>query len=216
MGEGKDGLVAVSRRTLGISSGNTDKVRETMHKSTRVMSDNKKQVLTDQELDEHLNLNQASRENISQYKIQPGSKYETVACKLLEEGNKDRLVADLVSIEMLEDGLNKTVSRTAIQSLIDWLNPIKNIFKLTGQWSDLHKAWVIAWYNFVLHLQVRIDKLYEHESVKKHLKKFNILPDWLNRKKLEEGGYTFSMKQVAWFNKCHVYQKLGPDSPIQF
>ena len=88
-----------------------------------------------------MDLERISRPNTTQLKIEPGSKYEIMACKLIEEGNKERFVADLVSIEMLNDGINNTVSRKSIKSMMMRLNPIQNVVKTTGQWSDLHKGW---------------------------------------------------------------------------
>ena len=136
---------------------------------------------------------------------------------LLEEGNPIRLTAELVSLRMLRDGVEISVSRTAVKSLIDRLNPITNIVKSRGQWSDNHEAWVKARYNWTIHFLVRLDETYQHKSVKQHLKKYGSdLPDWLNRSKLEAGGYTFSKHQICWYDECHVYQQMGPESPIQY
>ena len=58
--------------------------------------------------------------------------------------------------------------------------------------------------------------MYKHKSVKKFLSKFGPeLPEWLDHKKLEKEGHMFSMKQIGWFDKVHVYQKLGPMSKTQ-
>ena len=208
--------MAMIRNQLGIHCGNTDKVRSVLHKTYNTLKGHHKKVLTEEDLG-GINLERISRPNTSQFKIEPGSKYEIMACKLIEEGNRERFVADLVSIEMLNDGLNKSVSRQAVKSMMLRLNPIENVVKTIGQWSDLHEGWVIARYNFTLHLLVRMNETYNHPSVQKHLKTFGDKPpDWLNREKLEEDGYTFSIKQVAWFDECHVYQRIGPDSPIQY
>ena len=219
-GKGKDGLVAKIRNQLGIRCGNTNKVRNTMHKTYKNLKKQGKlkkgTVLTELDLG-GINLQRIARPNTTQLKIPPGSKYEIMACKLIEEGGKERFVADLVSIEMLNDGLNTTVSRAAVKSMILRLNPIQNVVKTKGQWSDYHEGWVIARYNFTLHVLVRCDETHDHPSVKNHVSKFGPTPpDWLNRNLLEEKGYTFSKKQVAWYDECHVYQKVGPDSDIQY
>ena len=156
------------------------------------------------------------RPNITQLKIPVGSKYEIITCKLLEEGNPKNLTANLLTVQFMNDGKNATVSRTAVQSVIDRLNPITNVVTSRGQWSNNHEAWVKARYNWVLHFLVRLDETCNHKSVKKHLQKFDNLPDWLNRKVLEEAGYTFSKHQICWYDECHVYQELGPESPIQY
>ena len=179
-GKGKDGLVAKIRNLLGIHCGNTDKVRTVLHKTYKRAKHHDKKVLTEDDLG-GIDLQRISRPNTSQLKIEPGSKYKIMACKLIEEGNRERFVADLVSIEMLNDGLNRTVSRHAIKSMTLRLNPIKNVVKTTGQWSDLHEGWVIARYNFTLHQLVRIDETHNHPSVQKHLKSFgDDPPNWLN------------------------------------
>ena len=123
-----------------------------------------------------INLQRIARPNTTQLKIPPGSKYEIMACKLIEEGGKERFVADLVSIEMLNDGLNTTVSRAAVKSMILRLNPIQNVVKTKGQWSDYHEGLVIARYNFTLHVLVRCDETHDHPSVKNHVSKFGLPP----------------------------------------
>ena len=190
-----------------------------MNKTYRYLNEigklSNKSVVTEQDI-EDIHLCCIARENTTQFKIAPGSKYESMACHLLEEGNKERLVADLVSVAMLDDGKNETVSHSAIVSMINRLNPIENVVKTKGQWSDLHEAWVIARYNFTLHMLVRMDETFDNPSVQKHVQGFRSLPDWLNRENLEKEGYTFSMKQVSWFDECHVYQKVGPGLNSQY
>ena len=64
---------------------------------------------------------------------------------------------------------------------------------------------------------VRLDETYDNPKVKKHLAKYeNNLPPWLDRVRLKEGEYTFSINQICWYDECHVYQELGPESPIQY
>ena len=178
-GKGKDGLVAKIRNQLGIRCGNTDKIRNTMHKTYKTLKKQgklaKDTVLTEEDLG-GIQLQRIARPNTTQLKIPPGSKYEIMACKLLEEGGKEKFVADLVSIEMLNDGLNKTVSRTAVKSMMLRLNPIENVVKTKGQWSDYHEGWVIVRYNFTLHVLVRCDETHDHPSVKKHVSKFGPTP----------------------------------------
>ena len=116
------------------------------------------------------------------------------------------------------DGINKSVSRTSVHTVIACLNPITNIVKKQGQGNDNQETWRKARYNWVLHFLVRLDETHNHPSLKKHLEKFKTLhlPDWLDREKLKKGGYTFSKYQICWYDECHVYQELGPSSKTQF
>ena len=129
-----------------------------------------------------VDLSRARQTNASQYKIKVGSKYEKMVCKHLEDGNSKRLTATIISMQMLVDGIKESVSVTAVNSVIARMNPITNTIKIRGQWSDNHKVWVIARYNWVLHLLVRLG-YHEHELVVKHLNTFDPLPDWLNPSK---------------------------------
>ena len=62
-----------------------------------------------------------------------------------------------------------------------------------------------------------MNEFYNHKLLRKHLEEFeDMLPDWLDRKKLEEGRYTFSYKQIGWFDEVHVYQQVGPLSKQQY
>ena len=45
----------------------------------------------------------------------------------LTDGNLFELVANLISIEMMDDGLEEGISQTAIYSKLNRLNPIMNI-----------------------------------------------------------------------------------------
>ena len=130
-------------------------------------------------------------------KIPPGLKYELITWKHIEDGSPFELVTDLVSVEMISDDLKDGIPKTATYILLNRINPIRNIVRSKGQWSDNHESWKIARYNFLLHMLVQTDKRYKHESVKKHLANFGPeLPDWLDCEKLEKGGHMFSMKQI--------------------
>ena len=118
-------------------------------------------------LNHDIDLSRLPRDYSSQMKIPPGSKYELIACKHIEDGSPFELVADLVSVEMISDGLKDGVSKSAIYTLINQLNPIRNIVRSKGQWSDNHEVWKVARYNFSLHMLVRTDETYKHKSVKK-------------------------------------------------
>ena len=145
----------------------------------------------------------------SQIKIPPGLIYELIACKHIEDGTPYNLDADLVSAEMINDGLEEGITKVAIYTLLNRLNPIRNVVKSKGQWSNNHEMWKIARYNFYLHMLVQTNETCKHKSVKNHLANFgSILPDWLDCEKLEKAGHCFSMKQVGWFDKVHVYCKV--------
>ena len=194
------GLVAAVANSLGIGSGSYGTVQRVMEKTYEAVSGGF-----------GVDLSRAPRKNVTQYKIKIGSKYEIMVCKHLEEGNTPRLTANIISMQMLVDGIKESVSVTAVKSVIACLNPITNVIKVRGQWSDNHEAWVIARYNWVLHLLVRIG-YHEHEVVVKHIATFVPLPDWLNRKKLEEGNHC----QIAWFNKTHLKVLLGHLGTMQY
>ena len=162
-----------------------------------------------------LDLSRASRQNKRQYKIKVGSKYETMVCKHLEEGNAIQLTATIILLQMMVDGINASVSPTAVKSVIERMNLITNVIKVRGQWSENHEVWIIARYNWSLHLLVRMG-YHEHEIVVMHLKTFDPLPDWLNRQKLEEGNHCFHICQVAWFDETHFKVLLGHLGSIQY
>ena len=211
------GLVSQIRNKLKMSQGSDGTVRSVMLKTydelvnLRLCSEDETIVLN-----YDINLSRSARDYTSTMKIQPGSKYEIIACMYIEDGMPFELVADLVSVEMINDGLDEGISKQAIYTLVNRLNPIRNVVKSKGQWTDNHEAWRIARYHFSLHLLVRTNEFYNHESVRKHLKKFGpTLPDWLDREKLEKNGFTFSVNQIGWFDEVHVYQKIGPASNIQ-
>ena len=214
----RGGLVVQIRNKLKMSKGSSNVVRDVMQSTYDQLMKLKLDTKDGEPIvlhEDYVDVSRASRDYDSQMKIPPGSKYEQMACMYIEDGSPFELVADLVSVEMINDGLEHGITKTAVYTLINRLNPIRNIVKSKGQWTDNHEAWRIARYNFSLHLLVRTDEFYDHESVKKHLAKFEILPDWLDREKLKKGGYTFSMKQIGWFDEVHVYQRLGPCSKLQ-
>ncbi|MCH2218668.1 MAG: hypothetical protein MK076_11490 [Flavobacteriales bacterium] len=162
-----------------------------------------------------VDLSRASRKNISQYKIKIGSKYEKMICKNLEEGSTVRLTANIVSMQMMVDGIKEGISVRAVKSVIARLNPITNNIKVRGQWSDNHEAWVIAMYNWVLHLLVRLG-YHQHELVVKHIATFVPLPDWLNREKLEEGNHCINICQIGWFDETHLKALVGHLGTVQY
>ena len=75
------------------------------------------------------NPNRRKRDNVTQYGIKPGSMYEIMCCQLLEEGNPASLVADLISVCMQSNRINKSVSCQSVHTVIDRLNSITNIVK---------------------------------------------------------------------------------------
>ena len=99
-----------------------------------------------------------------------------MVCKHLEEGNKIKLTASIVSMQMLADGLKQSVSKTAVMSVINRLNPITDAIKAQGQWSENHEAWIKARYKWSLHLLVRLG-YHVNKIVIIHLRTFVPLPD---------------------------------------
>ena len=202
--KGKHGrLVAQVAKSLGILPSSYGTVRNVMNKTYEALSG-----------DFALDLSRASRKNKSQYKIKEGSKYEKMVCKHLEEGNKIKLTASIVSMQMLADGLKQSVSKTAVMSVINRLNPITNAIKARGQWSENHEAWIKARYNWSLHLLVRLG-YHENKIVIIHLRTFVPLPDWLNRNKLEEGGFCFHIYQVGFLTRLSLENPFGHLGLIQ-
>ena len=198
------GLVAAVAMSLGILPRSYGTVRRVMNKTYEALSGGF-----------DLDLSRASRTNKSQYKIKEGSKYEIMVCKHLEEGSAIKLTSSIVSMQMMADGLKQSISKTAVISVINRLNPITNTIKVKGQWSENHEAWIIARYNWSLHLLVRLG-YHKNKIVIIHLRTFNPLPDWLNRTKLEEGGFCFHICQVGFFDETHLKILLGHLGFIQY
>ena len=150
----------------------------------------------------------------NEYRIPTNSKYEKMACKFLEDGVSAQLCAAILSSQMNLDGLEQSVSRKAVLSLIKRLNPIRtNVKKLPQSGKEF---WVIARYNWSLHLLVRMG-YHNDDTVKWHIKhRFgNDVPDWLNQKKLEVEGFTFSIFLLAHFDEVHIKQVVGLEALYQ-
>ena len=91
-----------------------------------------------------LNLPRASRDYSSLMKILPGSKYKIMTYMYIKDGFPFELVANLVSVEMINDGLERGITKTAVYTLMNPLNSIRNtIVKSKGQWTDNHEAWIL-------------------------------------------------------------------------
>ena len=117
-GDEKGGLVATISKKINIHKNSYNCTRRIMKEIFMCVRD--KVVF---------NPNRRKRDNVTQYGIKPGSMYEIMCCQLLEEGNPASLVADLISVCMQSDGINKSVSRQSVHTVIDRLNPITNIVK---------------------------------------------------------------------------------------
>ena len=165
----RGGLVVQIRNEFKMGRGSNQTVRDVMESTYNQILKLKREAKEGEPLVLHdgcIDVSRKSRDYTSTMKIPPGSKYEVMACMYIEDGSPFELVADLISVEMINDGLDSGITKTAIYSMIKRLNPIRNIVKSKGQWTDNHEAWRIARYSFSLHMLVRTDELYNHESVK--------------------------------------------------
>ena len=115
----RGGLVAQISNKLKIGQGSSQEVRDAMEKAYHKLLKrhlNGDDVST---LNIEIDLSHAKHDYTSQMKIKLGSRYELVAYELIGDGNSFELVADLVSIEMMDDGLEEGISQSAICSMLN-------------------------------------------------------------------------------------------------
>jgi len=62
---------------------------------------------------DEIDLSKPPRMKISDYKIQPGSKYEKLACEYIEDSIPIRLVTDLINVAMSMDGKKTNCIKTS-------------------------------------------------------------------------------------------------------
>ena len=140
------------------------------------------------------------------FKIEPGSKYEEMVCELLEHGNSIRITGAIVRGQMRIDGVPTFSSTSPIYTVIRRLNPIKNKYKKRNQATN-SAAWVKARFNWCLHLLVRMNMV--DDDLAKIISTLSLLPLWLDRDALIQGGYLFDIHQVVHFDEVHIKQKYG-------